>query len=169
MKTDNILFSNRTNKPCSYIKKELNPSFFSDASKCCGKSYRYEMRETASNKLLGTMVATPVRKGRSRKENSYLYIDSLRVNNPNEGVGTNLMLLAEQESEILGCKGNIKLIASKCFSNKTPPHLFYRKMGYETSSKLINMLMDFCLKTKLKLSYLMPKNITMTKHIKLPK
>ena len=98
-----------------------------------------------TKETLGRMVATPTKKD--------VYIDLLLVDKKKEGVGRDLIKLAEVESFKQGHKGHISLLSAQLrqVKEKEPPHLFYRKQGFKTKSPLFNMIMDFCIKFNKKL------------------
>lgn len=61
-----------------------------------------------------------------------LYIDCLKVFNRNEGLGTKFLDFAKVLSKQKGCNGRLHLISSDCYDKEKPPHIFYRKYGFDS-------------------------------------
>src|SRR5574344_1910893 len=66
------------------------------------------------------------------------YIDSLIVNNRCKNIGRKLLNIAEKDSYLAGCGGRLHLISSDCYFPSNPPHIFYRKNGFESTEDSIN-------------------------------
>ena len=123
-----------------------------DRSDSLGNSYRYKMIDARSRSVLGEMITT--------EYPDYLYIDSLKANVRKQGIGKTLVNIAKKESREAGYDGKLRLISSCVLDSKNPPHVFYRKQGFSTSSKFLNMILDFCSTFHLK-GRLLKKNINM--------
>lgn len=61
-----------------------------------------------------------------------LYIDYLKVFKPNEGLGTKFLDFAKTISKQKGLNGRLHLISSDCYDKANPPHVFYRKYGFDS-------------------------------------
>lgn len=61
-----------------------------------------------------------------------LYIDRLSVFNRNKGFGTKFLNFARVVSKQKGCNGRLHLISSDCYDKEKPPHIFYRKYGFDS-------------------------------------
>ena len=88
------------------------------------------------------MISTPLKKA--------YYIDYINAITKRKGIGKTLINVAKADAQNLGYGKNIYLISSSMFDKQNSPHLFYRKMGFETKSKIINRYMDLCIKLKTK-------------------
>ena len=73
------------------------------------------------------------------------YVSYLESVDSGLGYGTEMINLAKIESKKLGCEGRVHLTASRVYSPQRPPHLFYRKQGFQSVSSYINDIMDFCI------------------------
>ncbi|MCI1274147.1 MAG: hypothetical protein LKG27_06925 [Clostridiaceae bacterium] len=71
-----------------------------------------------------------------------LYIDSLIVTQHGKKIGTKMLNIAEKESRLFGCGGNIHLVSSDCYFPSNPPHIFYRKNGFKSIDEKVNALID---------------------------
>lgn len=112
--------------------------------------YTYKMYDTKAKAVVGLMKAGPVNYKNKRCEiypmdtpyNSY-YISYLETVDSGYNYGTDLINLAKNESMQSYCEGRVHLVASRTFSPRRPPHLFYRKLGFQTNSSFLNDVMDF--------------------------
>ena len=120
-------------------------NFWSEAPCPRDVSVNYSMFDIKNKRVLGRMIATPA-------END-IYIDYLLVDKRREGVGRDLLKLAEIESFKQGYNGHLSLLAAqlRLRNEKEAPHLFYRKQGFKTKNPLMNIIMDICIKLKKKL------------------
>ena len=112
--------------------------------------YTYKMYDTKAKAVVGLMKAGPVNYKNKRCKvylmntpyNSY-YISYLETADSGFNYGTDLINLAKRESMQSYCEGRVHLVASRTFSPRRPPHLFYRKLGFQTNSSFLNDVMDF--------------------------
>lgn len=108
------------------------------------------MYDTQAKEVVATMKAGPVLYQNKDWEiypikppyKSY-YISFIESVDSGLGYGTDFIKLAEAESKKSDCNGRVHLIASRTYSPRRPPHLFYRKLGFESISKSLNDTMDF--------------------------
>lgn len=69
-----------------------------------------------------------------------LYIDYIKVFKRNEGLGTKFLDFAKAISKQKSLNGRLHLISSDCYDKEKPPHVFYRKYGFDSSN--INKLKE---------------------------
>lgn len=148
----NILLNPIKQNKVNIIKKS-EPNFWNDNISRCGKSSKYEIYDITNKKLLGDMIITPLE--------DCVFIDSVSVKDKNKGVGKFLLKKASEESLNLGLNGHLELLASCGYDNQKPPHLYYRKQGFKTLSKIYNLLLDLYIKTGLNLPRFLAFNIKM--------
>lgn len=113
-----------------------------------GKIKQFRMFDTKSGKLLGEMDVKPCKPLTSVSfdlKTPSLYINYLRAFQKQAGVGTDFIKFAHNISKQAGCEGHLHLHAAKLSSEQTYPHVFYRKQGFKTQSKLTNLILDFCI------------------------
>lgn len=124
----------------------------------------YKMFDTTTQKQVG-VIETVVhsRKIPTKKSGieSSLFIEYLMTNIKFQGIGTKLINFAKLESEKMGCGGRIDLVASKCFTPYMPPHIFYKKLGFKCTNKLMDKYLDFCLKFKKKVPSIIAQDFNM--------
>lgn len=114
----------------------------------------YRMGDTKTGKYLGDMVASPMwfnskintkiypeRKGVYKA----FYIHFLEAKTKRQNVGSDFIKFAKAESNTTGCHGNVCLLSSPCYDLKNPPHLFYRKLGFQTCNPKTNEYLDKCI------------------------
>lgn len=96
----------------------------------------YNMASTKSGEYVGKMVGDMVQEPMASQfypsmapYDSFL-IRVLLIKNRGQGYGTKFINLAKAESKAQGGEGRVHLIASKCYTPSTPPHTFYRKLGF---------------------------------------
>ena len=112
----------------------------------------FNMVDLETNEVVATMKAGPVNYKNKKREiypmttpyKSY-YIAYIESIDSGLGYGTDLINLAKSESKKNGCEGRVHLTASRNLTPRRPPHLFYRKRGFESVSPYINEIMDFCI------------------------
>ena len=92
---------------------------------------------------LGTLVChkseLPLR---PNYEKSVLAIDFLEVTTKNEGLGTKILKFAEEYSKQIGCNGYLTVKADGSLLPQKIPHTFYRKFGFSTFDKKIDVKLD---------------------------
>ena len=95
----------------------------------------HRMISTKTSEYLGEMITHPqdfyyfnleIPRVRS------LYIDYLKVFKRNEGLGTKFLDFAKTISKQKGLNGRLHLISSDCYDKANPPHVFYRKYGFDS-------------------------------------
>jgi len=88
-------------------------------------------------------------------------IERLYITHKREGYGTKFLKFAEKESQALGCGGRVHLLASRLFSPKNPPHLFYRKNGFTSRDTKLMDYFDKCIREHKQIDVDMANNIPM--------
>jgi GNAT superfamily N-acetyltransferase len=112
----------------------------------------YNMVDLETREFVATMKAGAVTYNK-RKPKIYpiktpyksYYVAYLESAESGLGYGTEMINLAKLESKKQGCEGRVHLTASRVYTPRRPPHLFYRKLGFESVCSYINEIMDFCL------------------------
>ncbi len=111
----------------------------------------YKMIDTQKGIDAGQMIARPVRNVINRSvypdEINFdaFKIEKLKVTEPRQGYGKELIKYAKLESKKYNCQGRVFLSATTKYDHKNPSHIFYRKMGFETASSRINKAFDRCI------------------------
>ena len=103
----------------------------------------FEIYDMDKTKRLGTLVChkseLPLRPD---YKNSVLAIDFLEVTTKNEGLGTKILKFAQEYSKQIGCNGYLTVKADGSLLPQRIPHIFYRKFGFSTFDKKIDMKLD---------------------------
>lgn len=75
-------------------------------------------------------------------------VEKLFAYKRNCGVGTALINIAKKESVRNFCTGNVHLISSSMYDRANPPHIFYRKQGFDFNEycKVTAAHIDECIK-----------------------
>lgn len=116
-------------------------------------AFIYKMFDN-KGKIVGEMTAFPETIYDSSRQfsphaDSYrsFYIKKLMAFERNKGVGTAFINIAKKESLRNFCFGNIHVISSARYDQNNPPHIFYRKMGFQFNqySKATEKYIDECL------------------------
>ncbi len=119
-------------------------------------SHEYRMCDTKTGRYLGRMIAGPMVCRKNIRKSFYpinddyksFFIDELHSYYSNENIGTTFINLAKNESKNEGCHGRIHLVASSIFNPYRPPHVFYRKLGFNSNNSKVNKYLDKCIKHK---------------------
>ncbi len=136
-------------------KSQKTQRVFDDINGTKTRAYVYNMVDTQTNEVVATMKAGPVEYKNKNHEiypievpyRSY-YVAYIESVDSGQGYGTELLKLARSESVQTGCEGRVHLIASRIYTPRRPPHLFYRKQGFESGSSFLNQTMDFYISIK---------------------
>jgi len=100
----------------------------------------YTMLNVKNSKIAGRMTAYPIY---NKKQDSYLFIETLNVYQQRRGFGTKFIEFAKKLSLQKDCGGRIKLIASATeLDPQNPPHIFYRKNGFSCYNKKVLKKID---------------------------
>ena len=98
----------------------------------------YKMVHTKTGNCVGEMIVHNQQFHYFRFETpgvDSLSIDYLKIFKRNQGFGTKFLNFAQSLSKKNGCNGNMHLISSDCYDKETPPHIFYRKYGFDSNDK----------------------------------
>lgn len=115
----------------------------------------YKMFNRHTGEIVGMMKAKPETICETHKlffpENGVFhsfFIERLFAFKRNCGVGTALINIAKRESVRNFCSGNVHVISSGLYDPVNPPHIFYRKQGFNFNqySKLTQEHVDECIK-----------------------
>lgn len=123
-----------------------------DVDTILGAAKLYKMADVKTGEYVGEMVASVEK----IKPFSVFYpplscrksfkIQEIYVEDRGFGYGTSFINTAKKESKRLGCNGRVFLVASRIYSPKNPPHLFYRKLGFTAKDKEKIKYFDECIK-----------------------
>lgn len=120
------------------------------------KHFSYRMFDKTGNEV-GKMIAYPQYVNTSFREFSpnadkyrSFYIAKLISYIRNKGIGTSFINIAKKESLRNFCSGNVHVISSDLYDKKNPPHIFYRKQGFNFNkySGHTQKYIDECIKYK---------------------
>lgn len=157
MQAKSLMFLRPLKKlPSKLIYKNPKPiKVSSDLNGCEVDVFSYNMLDMNKKKVVATMHAGPVLfKNQGNKlypiEGVYksLYISLLESIDEGCGYGSEFIKIAKLISRRSGCGGRVHLVASRVFSPDNPPHLFYRKLGFNSVSPYLDQIMDFYLWVK---------------------
>lgn len=121
-------------------------------------TYVYKMADTRTGKYVGRMIGNVVQEifgssfYPSLESYKSFFIRMLEVESKREGHGSSFIKLAQHESRKNGGGGKVHLIASSCFDPKSPPHVFYRKLGFTSRYTEPLKFIDDAIKNKKSLS-----------------
>lgn len=79
-------------------------------------------------------------------DGNILMISMIESYKKNQGIGKGMINFAKNFSKQNGCNGEIVLFADCTCTPKRVPHLFYRKQGFTTLSKIKDFKMDMFIK-----------------------
>ena len=116
------------------------------------------MFDTRNGSFLGFMLINP-----KCKDNKYLHIDYLKTFKRDQGVGSSFIKFAENLSKSCVSKGHLMVHSSKLKNETTWPHIFYRKNGFKTSSKITNYILDLYISLGIKQPYFFKYLLRMNK------
>jgi len=125
-----------------YIRKPRNielPKRLIYKMQWCGFD-GYRMFDTQTRKLLGFMMV-PQWQGSGKS----LYIEYLKTFERHQGVGSEFIKFAEYLSKKAGKNGHLSVLSCGLPGETTLPHIFYRKMGFSTKSKIKDFIADCCI------------------------
>lgn len=79
------------------------------------------------------------------------YVKKLFSYDRGKGVGSAFMKIAQKESQRNMCLGNVHLTASSYYDKERPPHIFYRKIGFDFTklAGITAQKIDDCIKKNL--------------------
>ena len=120
------------------IKNSLHKIYFYETQKGV-----YQMINTKDNSIIGNMSI-------SLRQNE-LFIDSLYIkkNMQRKGFGTIFLEFAKLLSKKMGKKGHLKCMAAALGNNTNiPPHIFYRKHGFDAFNKEALQKIDEAIESK---------------------
>lgn len=107
---------------------------------CCKQTENnsvYKMAHTKTGNYIGEMIVHKQKFHYFAMETpgvDSLSIDYLKVFKRNQGFGTKFLNFAKSLSYEKGCNGNMHLISSACYDKGNPPHIFYRKYGFDSKN-----------------------------------
>ncbi len=132
-----------------------------------GPLFQYRMADTRYGSMVGEMFGRPVTETMFSEYypimsnyNSF-YIEKLIINDKGLGYGSKFINFAKSESLKLGCGGKVHVTASRIYSPKNPPHLFYRKNGFTSRDTGKIAYFDKCIKKHKQISPEMADNLAM--------
>ena len=144
---------------CIIMIKPINKSIFVKTPRTMPKgliynhpkSDKYILIETKTRQIIGDMVALNVKSDEFEtnfykigSDKNIFYINSLDIVywKRNQGWGKYLIDFAKHESYRQGCEGRTFLVA---YNYDRPPHLFYKKQGFNAVDKEVDATLDECL------------------------
>lgn len=110
------------------------------------------MYSLSEGRQLGIMKATPMllKEGNSFYRNKTpilsMYINDLKAFAKRSKVGSDFIKFAKNLSRQENCEGRVHLLAYNTDNPGKPPHTFYRKMGFATTSPSENKILDDAIK-----------------------
>ena len=128
---------------------------------------QYRMANTQTGEYAGEMYARKVTENMfsqyypSLTPYDTFKIEYLATEDSNQGYGSAFIKIAKKESFRNGCQGRVTLDASRVFTPKKPPHIFYRKQGFTSIYTDRIKYIDKCIKEKRQLHWTMADNLPM--------
>lgn len=118
-----------------------------------GNGSKFKMADTKTGKYLGKMKVTPMVLNNNAFYKNKEPINALCINNlwvpmnvRNKKAGTAFVNFAKHLSRGKNCDGRVYTIA---YNPDNPPHKFWRKMGFATTSPQENQTLDFIIEYNL--------------------
>lgn len=118
-----------------------------------GNGLKFNMADTRSGKYLGKMKVTPMTLVNNPFYKNSNPIKSLYINDlwiipfaRRNNAGAEFVKFAKYLSKKNNCEGRIYTLAYNYENPGTPPHKFWRKMGFASTSKEENHILDEAIK-----------------------
>lgn len=123
----------------NYLKPKAKyiPEILIYSKKMNNNTSAYRMFNIKTGDILGDLVVTPKDFYKFNFETPAirsLEILYLKIFERNKKYGTKFLNFAKIISKQQNCNGNLHLISSNCYDKKNPPHIFYRKYGFDSRS-----------------------------------
>ena len=142
-----------------YSRKVQSPRF--------GEITHFTMADTRTSEFAGTMYTKKVTEDLVSQYyptlSCYdsLKIEYLRTEESGLGYGRAFINLAKIQSRKEGCNGRVHLDASRVYTPRRPPHIFYRKCGFTSIYQDRIKYIDECIRKHKQLHWSMADNLPM--------